>query len=161
MAKIRVQGIDTFNTQLEKYASEIHRINRGTVGEGAKILADGIKEGLNSMPVRKAGRPKKGQKLIGATSSEKEQIIANFGIKRFEENADKISTSIGFTGYVKTYSHRFNDNVPTGMLMQVIEYGSEERTGTHTVQNAANKVKSTVESSMQEYMDREVSKIIK
>lgn len=159
MAKMTVTGIDTFTNQLGKLASEVDKINRGALGEGAGYVADQIKGALEGMPVRdESTHP---HKLYGATQSEKDQIINNFGISTFRSSGGKTETSIGFTGYVNTPSRRFNDNVPTGMLMQCINYGTYFRQATHTVDKAISSVKNTVPEKMQNYIDEQVGKIMK
>lgn len=159
MAKLSVNGLGTFTTQLTRLADEADKINRGALGEGAGIVADKIGSALESLPVRDDSTHP--HRLYGATASEKDQIINNFGIAKFRNSGGKTETSVGFTGYVNTPSARFNDQVPTGMLMQCIEYGTAFRTGTHTVNKAINAVKGEVTAKMQEYIDTQVNKIIK
>lgn len=158
MAKISTTGIDTFTSQLTRLGSEAEKINRGALGEGAGLVADKIGEALQSLPVRDDSTHP--LRLFGATSSEKEQIISNFGIARFKNTGGRVETSIGFTGYVETPSARFNNNIPTGMLMQCIEYGTSFRQGTHTVSKAVNSVKDAAIQKMQDYIDTEVNKIM-
>lgn len=159
MAKISVKGLDTFTTQLTKLANEADKINRGALGEGAGLVADKVKEALESLPVRDDSTHP--HRLYGATASEKSQIVSNFGITRFKNSGGKTETNVGFTGYVNTPSKRFGDQVPTGMLMQCIEYGTAFRTGTHTVNKAIKAVKGEVSAKMQEYIEDKVNKIMK
>ena len=159
MAKMTVTGLDSFTTQLTKLANEANKINRGALGEGAGYVADQIGQAIDSIPVRdESTHP---HRLYGATANELSQIKANFGIAKFQEAGGKTETSIGFTGYVNTPSRRFNDNVPTGMLMQCINYGTEFRRGTHTIDHAIRTVKDAAPQKMQQYIDKEVDKIMK
>lgn len=161
MAKVNVTGLDSFTTQLTKLAGEAEKINRGALGEGAGYVADQIKIALEGMPTYDDWYGTEQYPLYGATESEKEQIISNFGISRFKNANGKIETSVGFHGYVDTPSTKFNDRVPTGMLMQCINYGTRFRQGTHTVDNAIKAVKDATAQKMQDYIDQEVNKIIK
>lgn len=158
MAKLSATGLDTFTTQLTKLANEANKINRGALGEGAGFVADQIGQAIDSIPVRdESTHP---HKLYGATASELSQIKANFGIAKFREGGGKTETSIGFTGYVNTPSAKFNDHVPTGMLVQCIEYGTSFRTPTHSLSKAINSVKSAVQPKMQDYIDKKVKEIM-
>lgn len=163
MATIKTTGLDIFSKQLDKLASEIRNINRGALGEAAGYVADQVGNALEGMPTHTEGYSYAAPnvKRYGATESEKEQIIANFGISKFKESGGSTDTSVGFHGYVNTKSKRFNDSVPTGMLMQAINYGTQFRQGTHTVDRAINSAKDNAVKKMEDYIDKEVNKIIK
>ena len=150
--------MDIFAKQLDTLAKDASKINRGALGSGAGLVADRIADALEKMPVRDDSTE---HRLYGATESEKAQIIDNFGIAKFRTSGGKTDTSIGFHGYVETPSKRFNNQVPTGMLMQCINYGTEFRRGTHTVDGAIKAVKNEVGKKMQDYIDTEVGKIMK
>lgn len=161
MAKVTVQGLGTYMQQLNKLAADTRKINRGALGDAAEFVADRMKTALEGMPTYEDWYGTEQYPIVGATESEKEQIISNFGISKFREDGGKTNTSIGFTGYVNTPSTRFGDQVPTGMLMQCINYGTEFRTGTHTIDHATRGIKGEVEKIIQEHIDDEVSKIVK
>ena len=159
MATMKVSGLDLFVKQFEKLTNEVRNINRGALGEGAGYVADKIGSALEGMPTHDDDYTV--IRRSGATESEKEQIIANFGISRFKESGGSTDTSVGFHGYVHTKSKKFNDNVPTGMLVQAINYGTDFRIPTHTVDRAINSAKTNAVKKMEDYIDKEVNKIIK
>ena len=70
------------------------------------------------------------------------------------------NTSIGFKGYVHTPSAKFNDQVPTGLLVQAVEYGTEFRKPLHMIAKAAKNVQESVAEHVQEYIDEQTSKIM-
>ncbi len=156
MAKISIQGMEAYQKQFEQLASDIHKINRGALGQAAGYCADQVKAALQSMPVRDENTHP--HRLYGATSSEKQQIIANFGIARFDDTGEQIGTALGFRGYVHTPSRRFNDQVPTGMLVQCIDLGTRFRKPTHILQNAIKQLKSSAPKQAQDYIDQEIQK---
>lgn len=163
MATMKTTGLDIFAKEFEKLTNEVKQINRGALGEAAGYVADEIGRALESMPTHSEGysyaAPK--HKRTGATENEKQQIIANFGISKFRESGGSTSTSVGFTGYVHTESKRFNDNVPTGMLMQCINYGTQFRNPTHTVDKAISSAKKHATKKMEEYIEKKVTEIMK
>ena len=158
MAKISIEGLDEFISELAKLGVEVDKINRGALGEAAGYVADQISNALEAMPVREPGQSE--HRLFGATEDEKAQIIENFGISKFRKANGSTDTSIGFTGYVDTHSPKYGNRVPTGMLMQCINYGTEFRQGTHTIDNALRVSKGTVSEIIQGYIDEKVSEII-
>ena len=156
---IKVQGMGTFTNKLEGLSRDISHINNMALYEAAGIVAQEIGKALEAMPTydeRWYGTKK--YPLYGATPSEKAQIIENFGISRFDKTEDGSQTSIGFTGYVNTPSVKFNDKVPTGMLMQCIEYGTSFRKGTHTIAKAERAVRDQAIQTAQEYLEKEIKK---
>ena len=155
---IKIEGMEIFQKQLERLAADIQKINRGALGEAAGYVADEMKSALEGMPVRDDSTHP--HMLYGATASEKAQIIQNFGISHFDDGGDLITTSVGFTGYVDTPSRRFNNKVPTGMLMQCIEYGTSFRKGTHTIGNTANRLREGAARKSQDYIDKRVKEIM-
>lgn len=158
----KVIGMDTFTAQLGRLTTDITKVTRGALGEAAGFVADEVKSALEAMPTHTEGYSYAAPdaKRYGATESEKQQIIANFGISTFTDKGDSIGTSVGFTGYVHTTSKRFNDNVPTGLLMQCINYGTEFRQGTHTMDQAVKSARAQAEAKAQEYIDKEVNNIM-
>ena len=162
MATIKTSGIEIFSKQLETLSKEISNINSMALYDGAGVVADAIGNALKGLPVR--GDEEWGSskwKLYGATESEKQQLAENFGISRFQKGFGSVQTSVGFTGYVNTPSSRFNNQVPTGMLMQCIEYGTEFRWGTHTVTAAINKCRSKAEAAMKGRVEKEINELTK
>ena len=159
MAKITIEGMSTFSKQLEKWVAEAHKINRGALGEAAGFVAQQFGQAIDSIPVRDDSTHP--HRLYGATASELAQIKDNFGISTFRETSGGTNTSIGFTGYVNTPSKRFNDNVPTGMLVQCINYGTSFRVGTHTLDRVTSASRSEIERIIQEYIEEKTSNIFK
>lgn len=153
---VKVTGMDIFQTQLAGLVQDIQKINRGGLGEAAGYVADQMKEALEGMPVR-PDKDRSGHRLYGATESEKQQIIQNFGISTFKDSGDHIETAIGFHGYVNTPSAKFNDHVPTGMLMQCIEYGTSFRRGIHLISKMQNKVKDGAAEKARKYIEEKIA----
>ena len=161
MAKMTFDGIDRFTHQLSNLSSEVTNINKGALGEGAKYAAEQVGNAVDGLPVCSDHYTVPGAKRYGATENEKAQIRENFGIARFKQSNGGWNTSIGFKGYVDTPSKRFNDHVPTGMLVQCIDQGTDFRKGTHSISKASKSTKGGVEKKIQDYIDKEVNKIMK
>lgn len=158
---VKIQGMDELQSQLNLLTQDIASINNMALYDAAGAAKDAIASALQSLPVRDDSEYGTARhKLYGATQSEKQQIIANFGIAPFRKGEAGSQTSIGFTGYVNTKSRKFNNKVPTGMLMQCIEYGTQFRRGTHTISRAIKQIKMAAIQKAQERLDEEVKKIM-
>lgn len=155
MAKISVNGLDEYNKTFGDLVNDISHVNSLALYDAAAVAADSLKSALEGMPTHPENDR---HKLYGATASEKQQIIANFGVSRFRDGGGTKDTTIGFRGYVNTKSKRFNNMVPTGMLMQCIEYGTSFRRPTHTISNAVKDIKARAEQAAQDRIDQEIQK---
>ena len=161
MATMKVEGLDIFHKQFEKLTKEVSNINSMALYDAAGVVADELEAAMDKLPVRADGEYGTAQhKLYGATQSEKNQLIDALGVARFRKTGDSKDTSIGFHGYVSTPSKKYGDQVPAGMLMQCIEYGTKFRQGTHTLTSAMKSCKSKAEKAFQERLDQEVNKIM-
>ena len=156
---INVQGLESFQTGLENLASSISKINNMALYEAAGIVAEEMKSALETLPTYDDWYGTPGYPLYGATPSEKSQLIANFGIAKFRSSGDGSQTSLGFTGYVNTPSTKYGDRVPTGMLMQAINYGTQFRKATHTLDRVERNAKAKAVQAAQEKIDQEIKKL--
>ncbi len=156
---IKIQGLNIFQTNLENLASGISKINSMALYEAAGIVAEEMKNALESLPTYDKWYGTDGYPLYGATPSEKAQIIENFGIADFRNTGDGSQTSLGFTGYVNTPSTKYGGKVPTGMLMQAINYGTQFRHGTHTLDRVERNAKNKAIQAAQDKIDQEIKKL--
>ena len=163
MAKISIIGMDVHLDNLSYLNQELRNINKGALGEGAKVAAEEMREALENLPIRSdnyLGR-KHTERLYGVSEKEYVQILNNFGIARFKDSGGAWDTSIGFKGYVNTPSPAWHDMVPTGMLVQAVEYGTEFRKPLHMLSRAAKTVQQSVAERVQKYIDEHVEQIMK
>lgn len=161
MARIKVAGLDIYLANMQKMSEEMRNINKGALGEGAKVAAEKIREALETLPIRpdKMTGSQHSQRLYGVTESEYIQILDNFGIARFRDSGGAWNTSIGFTGYVNTPSAKFHDKVPTGLLVQAVEYGTKFRKPVHMLNKAAKVSEAEITAAMQKYIEEQINKI--
>ena len=162
MAKVEVFGMEVFLANMQKMDAEARNINKGALGEGAKVAAEKLRYALEMLPIRpaKATGEAHNHKLYGVTEAEYAQILNNFGIARFQDSGGAWNTSIGFTGYVHTPSAKFNDQVPTGLLVQAVEYGTEFRKPVHLLNKSIKSAESSIQDAMQKYIDDKVNEIM-
>lgn len=163
MAKMTVAGLDIFLTDLRNLDKEARNINKGALGEGAGYAYHELRDAIDTIPIRpdKYEGRQHSERLYGLTENEFRQVTNLFGIARFKNSSGGWNTSIGFHGMVDTPSAMWNNNVPTGYLVQCVEYGTEFRKATHILQRAINRSKDQIAQKMQDYIDKEVNKIMK
>lgn len=162
MAKVQVFGMEVFLANMQKMNEEARNINKGALGEGAKVAAEKLRDALELLPIRPdkyTGR-QHSERLYGVTESEYIQILDNFGIAKHQDSGGAWNTSVGFTGYVRTPSAKFNDQVPTGLLVQAVEYGTEFRKPVHMLNKATREAESEIQAAMQQYIDDKVKQIM-
>lgn len=167
MANISVAGLDIYLANMQKMSNAARGINRGALGEGAKVAAEEMRNVLEGLPIRPE-HPSTGEHdkaLYGVTSSELTQILDNFGITRFRDSGGGWNTSIGVTGYVNTHSPAWGNQVPTKLLLAAVENGTVDDNGAqfrkpcHVLKKAQGQLKGEVTAAMQRYIDQAVKKL--
>ena len=163
MAKLSVTGLDEYITNLRNMNTELRNINRGALGEGAKVAAEAVRDALDSLPIH-PDRPIHGrqhdERLSGVTESEYAQICNNFGIAKHKSTGSGWNTSVGFHGTVHTPSAKYGDEVPTCLLVQAVDQGTEFRKPVRVVSKASRSCKSDVVNAIEKYIDEHVKKIM-
>ena len=121
MARIKTtfsDGINEYLQTLNRLGKEIEGISKQAVYEGAKIIADEIKNNIEALPTdEKWGTPKKMK--AGPTKAEKENIARGLGIARIQDNKGTINTKIGYddAGYDE-------NNKPIQMIARSVNSGT-------------------------------------
>jgi len=143
---ISSRGLEDLIRSLDKVGGNIGGIASRGVYEAAGAIADEVKAGLQSLPVQEGedGKPpyaKKGEKLHGVTSDQKQDLIQSMGIAKFRDESGVITTSIGFHGTGRTKTKKYPGGVPNRTLMRGVESGSSFRQKTPVVRPAVNRAK--------------------
>ena len=158
MARIKTtfsDGINEYLQTLNRLGKEIEGISKQAVYEGAKIIADEIKNNIEALPTdEKWGTPKKMK--AGPTKAEKENIARGLGIARIQDNKGTINTKIGYddAGYDE-------NNKPIQMIARSVNSGTafmkKKPFFEKGVRNSRNKAK----QKMIEVAEKELEKIAK
>ena len=162
MAKIEVAGLDEFMSDLKKLKDEVRNINKGALGEGAKVAAERFGEALESLPIRpdKLTGKQHSERLYGVTESEHAQLMESFGIARFQQSGGGWNTSVNVSGYIDTPSPTYGNQVPARLLLAAVENGTEFRRPAHVMGKVTRGLKGEVEAAMQDYIDKKTKEII-
>lgn len=162
MAKIEVAGLDIFLTDLRKLKDEARNINKGALGEGAKVAVERFGEAIEMLPIRpdKMTGRQHSERLYGVTESEYAQLCNSYGIARFRQAGGGWNTSINVSGYINTPSPQYGDQVPARLLLAAVDNGTEFRKPAHVMSKATKGLKGEVEEAMQNYIDKKTKEII-
>ena len=150
MAKIEVMGLDIFLNDLRKMSEEARNINKGALGEGAKLAAERFGEAIENLPIRpdKMTGRQHSERLYGVTESEYAQLCNSYGIARFRNSSGGWNTSIGVSGYIHTPSPQYDDQVPARLLLAAVENGTEFRKPAHVMSKAQKGLEAEVTEVM-------------
>lgn len=164
MAKISFPELDAYISRLSKLYKDTEPIVKAAVYEGAGIVADEIKKGLESLPIQEQddGTPpyaKKGWPLYGVTRTQKEDLIEGFGLAPIKNEGGEIQTKAGMDGYGRTKTPSYPKGVPNALLMRGIESGTSFRKKNPIFRKAANAAKKRAEEKMSESIDNSMKEI--
>ena len=140
MATLTFKGLKEYEMVLSRFGKDIERIAGAAIYQGAGIVADEIKKGIEGLPT-KTGVTKRG-------------LIDGFGISGLQNDNGYRNVKLGFGGY--------NENgVPNVLMARVFESGTSKVQKRPFVRPAVNRSKKQAEQAMSETIDKEIGKIMK
>ena len=162
--RIRFEGIDNFAEKLEELEIKASSLAKSTLYEGAKVMADEVKRGLQAIPIdiqkygsRKGYAPfihqgSNGRMITGVTPRQKQDIINSMGISRMREEGGNVSVRIGFDGY--TVDGKGENEIAIAMLLRSFESGTSFIKKAPIVRKAFASGRPKVKEAMQKHIDR-------
>lgn len=153
--------IDEYAKALASLWKDSEEICKRAVYAGADVVANAIKQNLNSIPVEEGpnGLPPyagEGEKLHGVSRRQKADLINAFGLAPMKNEGDYINTKAGFGGYGSVKTKKYPKGVPNAMLMRSVESGTSFREKHPTVRPAVNKTRKQAQKIMEEEIDRQI-----
>ena len=91
-------GIDTYLSQLGRLQTMAPENCGKAIYEGAKIVADEVRHGIDSLPVSKTKNYKGTNKVRGVTPEQKKGLQDGFGISRAKNDGSFRNVKLGFDG---------------------------------------------------------------
>lgn len=133
------KGLEEYERKLSQIAKDIKKICGRTTYEGAKIIADEIRKGIDGLPER--------------TGVTKRGLQSGFGISKLQNDDGYYNVKLGFDGY--------NENgVPNQLMARAFESGTSKLQKHPFVRPAINHSKNRAESKMAEVLDDEMKKMM-
>lgn len=159
MAKLTLNpNIDVYIADLTKLFSDSEEICKRSAYEGARIVADKCRAGIEGLPVRSYS--KRSGMVSGVTASQKEGLLAGLGIAHFRNDGGFINVKIGMDGYNSTRTNQFPNGQPNALIIRSLESGTSFRSRNPVITRATNSAKGAAEAAIQRQMDEEIKKRI-
>ena len=161
MAKIEFKKGDEYIARINKLSRELRQSVAGpAIYEAAGMVADKIKERLNSVPTDESWgsstNPKAGPKKIELVS-----VSNALGIASLQDNSGYINVKIGFDGYNSVKTSQWPNGQPNQMLARSIERGTYFMSANPFVKPAVASTRGKALDTMRKIVDEEIAKIMK
>lgn len=161
MAKFTVgAGIDKYIDQLVNLEFEAHGTAGKMVYEGAKIVADEVRRGIEALPTNDVRSAKKGAMVRGVTPEQKAGLLSGLGIASMRIDGSFINVKIGMDGYNAVKTKSFPNGQPNALIARSVESGSSFRAKTPFIAPAVARSKGAAEAKMAQVYEEETKKIM-
>lgn len=159
MAKMQVKGLDEYAIKVRKLSRNSQAIIKKAVYNGAAVVANTVKKGLQDIPVEN-GYGTKEKPLRGISRKQKSDLIRSMGLAPIQnfKNKGYINTKLGWDGYGSIPTKTYPKGVPNQLLMRSVESGTSFRKKTPVVRRAVNRAKPLSIKKMSETVDEELRK---
>lgn len=128
MATIKLnRGGEDIAAKLAELSRAGEAIGKMATYEGAKVIADGIRESIESLPVDTPRRLQSGDAFAVIVQQDKEDLANALGIAEIKRDEDGVRTVIGFAGYGRHKTKKYKNGYPMAMIARSIESGSSVR----------------------------------
>ena len=163
MATIRFSKLRDYEIKLGQLGDASRDICGKAIHEGAKIIADEVKNNLNSLNVTTDVlamlKAKKGEPTY-ITQRAKEGLIESFGVTPMQRDRDGIyNVKLGFDGYNQVKTKKWPKGQPNQLIARACESGSSAMIKQPFFREAVQKTKKKAESRMAEVLDEKIKKI--
>ena len=162
MATIRFSKLRDYELMLGKIGDASKDICGAAIYEGAKIIADEVKNNLNSLNVTTDElamlKAKKGEPTY-ITQRAKEGLIKSFGVTPMSQDKDgTYNVKLGFDGYNDVKTKKWPKGQPNQLIARACESGSSAMSKQPFFREAVQKTKKKAESRMAEVVDEKIKK---
>lgn len=159
MAKLTVKGLDKYEAELQK----LQNISRDMIGEaiyeGAKIVADAVKSGIQTIPID--NRFVRGNATLhGITEEQKQGLLDGFGIARMRDQNGYLHVKIGFNGYNNMKSKTYPGGQPNSLIARSVNAGSSFRQRIPFIDTAVSQSRSAAENAMKKKIDESIKNVM-
>jgi HK97 gp10 family phage protein len=162
MATFKFKGLDEYTAQLESLSNQSDEYIGKAVFEGAKVVADAVKQSIGEIPVDNTVYKKDGECRAGLKSVQIEGLRDSFGISTLQEgNNDYQNVKIGFNGNNKIKSKRWPNGQPNAMVARSINSGTSFMRKYSFMDNATRSKKTDCEDAMKNSLEESIAGLTK
>lgn len=162
MAKIELQGMDAWISELRKLGENTAPVCKAAVYAGAKVIADEIRQatsGLNRVTDAEAMAAYHEKKPVKISVSQKIGLVKSLGIAPIMDKYGIVSTKVGFDGYNDVKTKRWPNGQPNALIARACESGSSAMLKQPFVRPAIQRKKDAALEAMKQAADRELEKL--
>ena len=162
MAKIELQGMDAWISELRKLGENTAPVCKAAVYAGAKVIADEIRQatsGLNRVTDAEAMAAYHEKKPVKISVSQKIGLVKSLGIAPITDKYGIVSTKVGFDGYNDVKTKRWPNGQPNALIARACESGSSAMFKQPFVRPAIQRKKDAALEAMKQAADRELEKL--
>lgn len=166
MARIELQGFDTYLRQIEALERNSLKLCKAAVYPGAAVLADALKASTEALPTisdkAALGNFSAGRVNTALSESQKAGLLASFGISKIRrDKKGMVQTSVGFTGYNSVKTRHFPNGQPNAEVARSLEKGTSYLRRTSFVAGAVRAAEPAAVAAMAEAADQYIERKMK
>lgn len=154
----KVETNENIFAGLEALGSDSEDVLRRALYDGAKVVADKVKQGIESLPVAADHYYPKGHQIKGVTATQKADLSAALGVAPHKQEGDGWNTVIGFHGYGSKPTKKYPKGLPNQLLARAVESGSSVRNKNPFIRRAVNASRKEAVEAMKRTFENEVEK---
>ena len=107
MAKLSFPGLSEYELVLSRLGEKTEEIAGKAVYEGAAIVADEIRKGIEGLPIVSGFGTEEKPLPGGVTQSQKKGLLNGLGISKIRNDYGYINVKIGFDDYNSTMTKKY------------------------------------------------------
>lgn len=158
MAKFQFDGVDELVSQYKQMGVDADEMIRRAVWEGAKVVADGIKSALESLPVDDSKFDPEGVRR-SVNSAQKQGLIDGMGISKMKDDEGMINVKVGVSGRNKFRTRTNPGGQLNASVARSLEHGASYMQKNPVFSKTAKALKKSCEQAMQDSLDRDYKAI--
>lgn len=161
MAKITFPGFKDYELMLSRLEGATDDMIGRAVYAGAGIVADAVKQGIQSLPVVTGYGTDTNPLPGGVTASQKAGLLDGFGISKLRDDNGYLNVKLGFDGYNRTRTEMYPQGQPNQLVARGVESGTSWKQKKPFIRPATTRSRKAAETEMKRVLDEEIEKIAK
>ena len=162
MAKfVAMKGLKEYELKLSKLGADANKVAKMAVYDGAAIMADEIRKGIEGLPIVSGYGTEKNPLPGGVTKSQKQGLLDGMGIAQIETTDGYVNTKIGFDGYNSTKTEKYPQGQPNQLVARGVESGTSWKQAHPFIKSAISRARKRVEKKMAETLEEEIERRMK
>lgn len=151
------KGMDEYLSKLGNLEMTAPAAIGQAIYQGAKVVADAIKQNIEALPVDDSPHS---EKVTGLKSIQKEGLKHGFGISKSEITNGYRHVKLGFHGNNKLKTKKYPGGQPNAMIARTIEGGNSFTQKHPFVGPAVRASRDQAEATMAKVIDAEINKVM-